>query len=135
MKGQSPANFNAALCQMNAAYQALDAKIESHDASGKVIDKGLYAIVRCGLVHEYSPKGPVIVINRPKGAPKKSRFGVDVVRDKKGIERIVIYTNELLRDLKILLRTIRSSVNDADNVYYPNVKTVLERMNAYHVAV
>jgi hypothetical protein len=56
-------------------------------------------------------------------------------REGKGIERIVIYTNELQRDLKILLRTTRSSVNAADNVYYPNVKTVLERMNAYHVVV
>ncbi len=132
-RDKSRSNFDAAVAKMDQAYQTLNAAIQVTDASGKV-HPSLYSVVRCGLVHEYSPKGKVIVKSRPRGRPKAGRIGIAVVPDSSGGFILEILTNELLRDFKKLVRMIRASVDAGDTTYYPNVKTVFERMEAYQIS-
>lgn len=63
--GQSEANFRAAIALFPQPYRDLDANIKVSHPDWKKADDGLYTVFRCGLAHEYSPKGFAVVVNTP----------------------------------------------------------------------
>lgn len=133
LSDHSSANFNAAIAQLPQCYRDLNDLLQVRDENG-VVKKGLYSAFRCGLVHEYAPKGQVTVMNNPGQPADPDRCGVEVVEDN-GENRLIINNNELFRDFRELLEEIGQWIDQQEETYYPRVRRVLERMAAYRVTV
>lgn len=124
-------NFDSALDHLPADYKALDGILRVTDASGRK-QKGIYAVFRCGLVHEYAPKGQVIVMSTPNSPPVAGKPGLQV-EDIGGAKRLVVNNNELFRDFKELIEKIGDWVDHQDPNHYPDVKRVFERLDSYSI--
>jgi hypothetical protein len=130
---KSTSNFNEAIKHLPQDYGDLDSKLRVTDAKGNT-RSGLYNAFRCGLVHEYSPKGLVIVWNDPGREPAVDRCGIKLETvDEHGTKRLAINNNELFRDFQQLVEKVGQWVDDSDPTYYPRVRAVFERMAAYKV--
>jgi hypothetical protein len=124
-------NFNAVLDYLPPAYKRLDGTLTVTPVAGKE-QKGIYGVFRCGLVHEYAPKGQVIVISTPKAPPIAGKSGLEV-EDVGGSKRLVVNNNELFRDFKALVELIGSWIDNQDPQRYPQVKNVFERLDSYTI--
>jgi hypothetical protein len=124
-------NFEGALNHMPNEYAKLNATLKVAPATGK-LQKGIYGVFRCGLVHEYAPKGQVIVYSKPNSAPDAARCGLEIDDDGTN-KRLVVNNNELFRDFKALVEKVGGWVDTQDAQHYPNVKAVFERLDAYTI--
>lgn len=126
-------NFREVVRHLPADYQQLDRSLVVKGADGSS-HKGLYGVVRCGLVHEYAPKGPVVVFNNPGAGAVSGRLGVETTKEG-GVTKLVVNNNELFRDFEGLVNQIGQMVDGHDPTYFARIKTVFERMDGYRVEV
>jgi hypothetical protein len=133
MRSSATANFNEVVKHLPQPYQDLDAKLEV-TGSAEGPQKGLYGVFRCGLVHEYAPKGRVMVYNNPGREPDPTVSGVEVENDAAG-PRLVVNNNELFRDFEDLVNTVGGYVDSRDATYFPRIKAVFERFESYSIKV
>jgi hypothetical protein len=131
MRDKATDNFREVIKHLPADYQKLDQALVVKGADGKE-HKGIYGVFRCGLVHEYAPKGPVIVFNNPGAAAVSGRLGIEI-KNENGVTKLVVNNNELFRDFEDLVNHIRQMVARRDAIYFGRIKTVFERMEAYRV--
>ena len=133
IRGPGAKNFKAALRHLPPGYRAIDRKLVITDGAGNQ-HKGVYAVVRCGLAHEYAPKGPVTINSTPNAAPVAGRLGLEVVQ-LDGSPRLIVNNNELFRDLKELIERIGIWVDTRDPTHYPDIKAVFDRVGSYSLTV
>ncbi len=124
-------NFNKVLEYLPPEYKTLNDNLTVKPGKGKV-QTGIYEVFRCGLVHEYAPKGQVIVNNNPNRLPVSGKSGLET-EDSAATKRLVVNNNELLRDFAALVERIGDWVDNQDPNHYPNVKAVFDRLEAYEI--
>jgi hypothetical protein len=112
-KGVPTSNFNEALQYFPKEYASLNAslKIEYKDDNGKTqTEQGIYALFRCGMVHEFFIKGFATIYNDPDG---HAQDHIGIVKAERPIEWpeehsippylnkvLEFHTNEYFRDFK-----------------------------------
>jgi hypothetical protein len=126
--GKSRDNFNAALAHMPPAYGVFQVKVVR---PGTNPASGVYEILRCSMVHQYTPSETFMVYANPGHRAAAGRLGFEWENLPDGSQRLAINTNELLRDFKTLLVTMRHWISSQDALYYPLIKKALERIDGY----
>lgn len=128
--GKSRANFNAALAHMPPAYGAFQVTILR---PGTTPVTGVYEILRCSLVHQYTPSETFMVYANPGHRAVAGRLGFEWETLPSGSQRLAINANELLRDFKALLVIVRHWISSQDALYYPLIKNALERIDGFQL--
>ncbi|MDO9028614.1 MAG: hypothetical protein Q7U68_07140 [Candidatus Roizmanbacteria bacterium] len=101
LRDKSKENFYAAIEYFSNEYKELDKKIEVEftDDKGKINDKGIYAIFRCGLVHEYFIRGAKTTVNNNPYSSHTNHIGIEVHDTPTG-KLLIFYTNEYFHDFQ-----------------------------------
>jgi hypothetical protein len=128
---RSRSNFNVALNELPPKYSAFRMKVLAPGAAAPTA--GVYEVLRCGMVHQYTPTGVFIVYNNPGRRAVRGRLGFELEQLPNGSHRLAVNNNELFRDLKGLLAKVGGWIATLDPVHYPNVKKALERIHGYQV--
>lgn len=122
-------NFKTAVQYLSVVapeYAVMDQRLVVEDAQGKK-QKGLYAILRCGLVHEYGIKGRGAVNNKPQG-PIADHTGI-LIETIKGKDVVVLSNNEFFRDFRTLLDNIHIKLKHREQPLLDNVRQSLTRFD------
>jgi len=131
--GSAEANFRAAIKIFPKAYQDLDLEIKVSHPEWKKPDDGLFAVFRCGLAHEYSPKGLAVVVNDPTRA-EEPHEGLRLETDGSGRSYVAVYNNALLRDFGTTVDGVCKRLEADEEPLMTDVKTVLDRLTKYKVS-
>lgn len=129
--GKATGNFKAVMTmlgEINAEYLTLDQNLKITDGSNKV-QRGVYSVIRCGLVHEYGPKGSVTVMNNPDGFTE-GHIGFRVLNEG-GVKRLIVHNNELFRDFKALVQLLEQRIATNAAGALDRARQVFERAEAY----
>ncbi len=131
--GSAETNFKAAINIFPQTYQDLDTKIRVSHPEWKKPDDGLYAVFRCGLAHEYSPKGLAVVVNDPSRT-EEAHEGLRLEVDGSGRTYVTVYNNALLRDFRAAADGVYKRPQADEEPLMKDVKAVLDRLTKYTVS-
>jgi hypothetical protein len=116
---KSKQSFEKALQFFPKKYKELDSSltVQYTDEKGVLrIEHGIYTLLRCGMVHEYFPKGMVTIYNDPSGQERKhigilkkeyqTKFHESLAMEPYSNKVIEFHTNEYFRDFKAAVNRI-----------------------------
>ncbi len=122
-------NFEEAVKLLPQPYQDLNQKIVVHHPD-QADSGGLYGVFRCGLAHEYSPKGLAVVVNDP-GRTEEPHEGIKADRTPEGHPYVAVFNNALLRDFKAAAEAVCKRLEADEEPLMSNVRKVFGRVANY----
>ena len=135
LKNKSKDNFDEALKYFPGGYKDIDSEltVEYVNEDGVAqIDNGLYSLFRCGVVHEYFPKGvDVGVLNYPDGQTNGNRIGIQVTPPQGEPQRKLhlFRNNEYFRDFKFAVdKVYKGLIVDCDPKLLEGFNRSLDRI-------
>jgi len=141
-KGKSKQNFEKALEFFPKEYEELDSSITVQYTDEKGIlctERGIYTLLRCGMVHEYFTKGFATIYNDPSGQVQSHigilkkeyqiKFHKSFAMEPYSNKVIEFHTNEYFRDFKTAVnRILNSLVVDKNNELLTGFNKSLDRI-------
>lgn len=125
LPSKAGSNFAAAINLFPPEYQVLNSSLKVHGEADKEFT-GIYDVLRCGLVHEYIPKGGAVIMNKPNG-PIDDHTGI-WIEDYEERRVIVLANNEFFRDFRSLIDNINLRLKNKEQPLFDKVKESVVRL-------